>query len=282
MLAPALCFAQKIHFSDTSNKWLTYYYFSQGASGGRAIYTNYYYADSMVMYNGHEYARLNVVNAGTSALVREEGNKVYIKPIQWNSGLISDTNEFVLYDYDMQVGDTLRMPWGDRGSFSDHKLISIDTTMINNVPHRVFRMKIVTGLNGEYWVTEGVGTPQGPLIITYQPGYATRVICFRNNGANPISSYMDCAHETETDAPILLNGFRIFPNPASEYVTINYTEAGSALQLDIIDLCGRKVKQAVFVDQIKLSVLDLCPGVYLLRLSNAKRFYKTMRLVVKH
>jgi hypothetical protein len=275
--------AQKIHFSDTSNKWMTYFYYSQGASGGHAVYYKYMYLDSMVEENGHIYSVLN--NSGQGLiLIREEGNKIYIKPLTtyFSGFIVTDSSEFLYFDYDLQVGDTFQMPLVGQTypvSVSVHKVVSIDSITINNVWHKVFQMNVVSGFAGTYIFTEGLGTWQGPIVVPYSQAYQASLICFQNNGTIPLPDLSNCSKLSVEDKVDIAGSFKIAPNPARDNVFISYTgQTKTDFELNIMDISGRRIMHSQFAKDIKLDVGTLQSGIYLIQFLHEGKLIKTHKL----
>jgi hypothetical protein len=282
--APALCSAQKIHFSDTSNKWMTYNYVSQGASNGHAYYKKYFYLDSAVNENGHAYSVISKDNENLM-LVREEGNKIYIKPFGSSFGglIVTDTNEFLYFDYDLQVGDTLKMPLITTAipdSYSIHKVESIDSIIINGTWHKKLHMKVISGFTGQYHVIEGLGTSSGAIIAGYTLNYAGQLICFQNNGTTPVSDLSNCSKlNVEDEVDVIAGSFKISPNPATDNVFISYTgQTRTDFELNIIDISGRSIMRTQFRKDTKLDVSTLQSGIYFIQFLHEGMLKKTYKL----
>ncbi len=110
-------------------------------------------------------------------LVREDtvAGKVYFK--SWdppgnmigNGAYLMDTAEFVAYNFGLNVGDTMIMPfvYGGYGTaISMHILIQKDSVKINDVWHIAQRFKCPLGFGSswsEYDVVEGVGSLTNPV-----------------------------------------------------------------------------------------------------------------------
>lgn len=72
--------------------------------------------------------------------------------------------------------------------------------------------------------------------------------------------------------------FTVYPNPASDYITVN---AGSDYSKVLLtDMNGRKVLEKYVVGQEQISIRDILPGVYSVSLSNCNSFF-TQILVVQ-
>ena len=74
----------------------------------------------------------------------------------------------------------------------------------------------------------------------------------------------------------LKDGFRIFPNPVKEYLTISSfpDEALNGL-VEVAGLDGNVIKSSMVTDvtELKIDVQDLVDGIYICRLSNKKGWH---------
>jgi hypothetical protein len=80
---------------------------------------------------------------------------------------------------------------------------------------------------------------------------------------------------------IFTSEVKVFPNPASDLVTIFLKNASERTSLFVYDVMGRTVKQQFFDNgQMNLSVADLQAGVYYLKISQVGQ-QTTKKLIVK-
>ena len=74
---------------------------------------------------------------------------------------------------------------------------------------------------------------------------------------------------------------KVFPNPASEMVTISNTYTAQNTSVSIYDVMGRIVKKLDFKGkELRFSVENFQPGVYYLKISEGKK-QTTKKLIVK-
>lgn len=95
-------FAQKISFTDTSNKWNYNNSWKSGPVYGMKDYHDFYKYDTVL--NGVVYKDFGF------GLVREDtaNEIVYIRHLSvMGYATIYDTGEYVLYNYNLQVGDSI-------------------------------------------------------------------------------------------------------------------------------------------------------------------------------
>ena len=59
------------------------------------------------------------------------------------------------------------------------------------------------------------------------------------------------------------NMFNIYPNPAQNYIRINFVKECHNIEVRIIDVHGRRVSAKEFSDQLDVTMeFELVPGVY--------------------
>lgn len=287
--------AQRVRFSDTTNKWvISQAYNSGGASGTTTSYVDYHYADSVAEWNGISY---HVLIQGEKAigLVREDTTleKVFLKPLDTMFGYylkVRSNSEFVYMDYALQVNDTLTLPLTYDSDSTECQIVvtSVDSILMNGIAHKVLHMNAVSGFEygGEYTWIEGLGSSEtGPVIEPTHPpgGLIERVVCFRNNGAFPIDSLSACAIPTGIGASPSTSdiSLEIFPNPAADALIVTKHHSGSISRLTLSDELGRVVYASRLHRQITIDIRDFVNGIYFLRVEQDGHvlFHK---IVIRH
>lgn len=64
---------------------------------------------------------------------------------------------------------------------------------------------------------------------------------------------------------VIQENIRVFPNPASDYITIKNNKAGSG-KLEILSLTGETIQKVNFFSNQKLNISELVPGLYVLKI----------------
>ncbi len=262
--------AQKIYFSDTSNKWKTLQAY---ADIGPVHFVHDYSYYGIVSLNGYQYSFLN-----GSIGIREDTvlGRVYAKGISAVS--MCDTIERVLYDYTLSTGDTF---W--TYSCNDtigYRVTSVDSVIINGAWYKKQSFNCVShcGFTPPYTVIEGLGCSINPG-FTFRPRaeFPDRVICFANNGSYPtISGFQnDCT--LSVDDAHLAKWLRVIPNPVTDNARIVFPYKMPTGSLSIYDASGRVVDSKVLneVEMVNLSCGSLATGIYLFELrdlGNGRRF----------
>lgn len=219
--------AQKISFTDTSNKWRI-----AQADWGYYTIINYSFKNTIVSIGGFDY-QLLVSNQHDSILIRTDSSKqkvyakVYRGSIQGAGRQYLDTNEHLLYDFSLQVGDTFKYK-----TFA-HYVQKIDSTQIGGVWHKVFTLKgknqTSPSFDNIYTVIEGVGCTKG-LIYPLGPADfegSLMLSCFQTNNSQPqtnpkvdffdnnTSCYLSVEEQNHVQKEV-----QLYPQPASTVVNI--------------------------------------------------------------
>lgn len=144
------------------------------------------------------------------------------------------SNEELLYDFDLQIGDTLSCNYGQGYGIVE----SIDSVLIAVTEHR--RINFVGGYFFQTFLIEGIGCNTG-LFEAFGPNVGFETIdilrCFRLNN---FLQFEDTASCTEYDNALSTNqldkaeGF-YFPNPVDKTLTLHFSLPIESLTLYTTD-----------------------------------------------
>jgi hypothetical protein len=73
----------------------------------------------------------------------------------------------------------------------------------------------------------------------------------------------------------------VYPNPASDVVSVSVNKLNSDFYLELTDIFGRKLLKTEFTNQREINVSHLAPGIYCLILDNIKTGERFMQKIVK-
>jgi hypothetical protein len=281
--------AQKVHFADTTDIWQVNVPFS---GGGNCYNCRYEYSYTGMDSSG-VYCILKGNNVADSAWIREDtiSHKVYAKIIR-SSWITPDTDEVLLYDFSLQVGDTFKMAAGINGAATfEHIVSSIDTIMVGNIAHKLFHFSGLSNPTRPYDVIEGIGCLQGPLHPYFPFLFEERreLYCFSTGGTNPylnpapssvttfdftpvgIEERSTPFHNINTCSLLDIEGVKnlaalsIFPQPASNNVTVKLPpalETGTAI---LTDIAGQIIFKRKFSEQKQIIIAHPArAGIYYL------------------
>lgn len=264
--------AQKIRFTDSRNRWTT-----QGVTFDcPTFHSTYSYDLNDTIINSNTYNRIAVTTVWDPSCmivtsvghyyVREDTltNKVYYLGGASSS---ADSSEYVLYDYNLVVGDTITTAMG--GTSITDTVVNIDSTSILGVWHKRWTLhgntEPISGFTRRaYVVVEGVGSTNGPLFSSFFIGcfeYFEQLKCFSQSGAYPafvasrqgcigsagtdsIDNAGDCIALSERITRPLNARYAITPNPASDYINvISTTVFGDNTRVSVYDITGKCISK---------------------------------------
>ncbi len=243
--------------------------------GGRYFFNGDTIINDLVYYQLHKYPIISlsefycppyaVVNSGmdkTDIFIREDTTerKVYI----WEDNSVPPSPEYLLFDFNLEVGDTLNSYFNGGGGLIVDSIYMV--TLENGETRRVW------DFNSNYfplevYYIEGIGGNHGlftPLPIPLEDSY--RLICVKENdellwGAECIEIY-NSIEET------LANPTQIYPNPTSTHLWINRKNATPAT-IQLININGQIVHtQKLTAPQSQINVSTLQKGIYFYKIGN--------------
>ena len=211
--------------------------------------------------------------------------KVYWRN-QWTNG---DT---LLYDFTLNVGDTLNSflnypdPWTEPKT-----ILSIDSVLVGtsyrkrfNIDTNIFRTEYT------YSIIEGVGSTDGFSGVHENNAwqFGISLTCFSENGNLVYTPQNNPDTIPCGDLPVAVNDLpqqsgeivSIFPNPASEKITLTCKESSLPLKVIIYDMLGRKqleIEKNIECPEIDISGLP--QGIYFLRAENNKSLLTIKKFV---
>ena len=215
----------------------------------------------------------------TAGFIREEDHRVYAR----KSG---DATEGLMYDFDIQPGDTLaiRNPFLSVDSVS-LSVVSIDTTGLIKGKVKRFALKH-DGDSLEYWM-EGIGSEYGVLS---SGGNATtensRLLCYWNKDTLRYThpGYESCFQTVVSAGDPVHNRQEpvvVYPNPVSEAITFpGLQEHHTPVSIKLYDVQGRVVFTAVLNERHAVNLSRLSSGMYFFSLTaNDHRIIQTGKII---
>lgn len=282
MSTSALC--QKLDFTNRSNVW--YYHGYAPHPYNKDYYYTYRYADTTIIINNRSYSLLDDV------LVRMDtpGNKVYFR-------MLNDTaNEQVLFDYNLQQGDTFKItvkpnPYpGIQPKTYTYVATIVDSVPINNIWHKRFQLNSnePETSGGMGWFIEGLGSYLVfPFLIAKAKAgqfeydyHRTKLYCFKSDNMIPIigsptvGPYINGSMCNDTSLRIE-NRLReesailVYPQPAHERVQFKFPRNISEGELTLMNMTGQVIYRYPFSHK---NVLEInCPclsGLFFYKITN--------------
>jgi hypothetical protein len=205
------------------------------------------------------YSGLPVVSCSTyfgqgPALAYRESNKrifcikyLYNNPSNPPS---SSTPEFILYDFNLSLGDTFAYPVHFTPLMFGNTIIThVDSTLVFNSYRKVYFLTTLMSMppspadSNYVAIIEGIGSTYGLIGNLLKPNWQEKydeLTCFRHN-VNDYSPWGDpCNYLTTEEAPQPQPEVKIYPNPARDFITIEDME-GQYTEIMLMDLSGRVI-----------------------------------------
>jgi hypothetical protein len=211
--------------------------------------------------------------------IREENSVVYFVPAD-------SSNEYLLYDFGAQVGQTLTDVFvgfhnDDSFMLQDFTVQQTDTEIIGGVSRRVVYVDQFR------WI-EGIGCETGLFMEpwTNVSMYENRLECFSMNDQMiyPNSGTEPCPYVF-----VGMNGIEdssdpiaFYPNPTDEAVTISFDQLQSNVQISVTNDLGQEVKQFTLFDTDRMELLlEGASGLYYVNVTFANGSRRSLRIIKK-
>ncbi|MBL7921034.1 MAG: T9SS type A sorting domain-containing protein [Bacteroidia bacterium] len=236
-------------------------------------------------------------NVNTNSLVgfyREFGKKIYAKVY-----LYPDTSEILIYDFNLNAGDTFYDKRYDpnlsQSFYYKYVLNNITTTTLTTDVRKQYNFNFVgyqgtsssySNLGGAcnfFWI-EGIGSLKGIFnnraqgegtlchvaALVSNASFVT-LQCFEHKSIQYMSNSCITLNQKEITDELV---FKLYPNPANEFLNFEpYTDYADNKVL-IYNSIGQLVKEEI-INKNYVDVKDLPAGVYLLHLLNSERNNKS-------
>ncbi len=210
-------------------------------------------------------------------MIRQEGKKIFYYP--------ANTEEELLYDFDLAVGDTLPTTYNNSGS-DDIYVTAIDSMLIGESYRKVFHLSRVYTDN---ILIEGVGFDGGFIMEFQSWEFPEYLKCFTLNGTTYYpepGAYCDLTVDIDVQL-VETQNLEILPNPSKGLFTVSMATAENQnIRLIIQDISGRIIKQESWPvengNNVKsLNLTDLKKGIYFLSLSGEDgRYFKQEKIIL--
>lgn len=186
--------------------------------------------------------------------IRDSNRVIYFRP---------DTSlqEFILYDFNLQVGDSIIHPFGGAVCTNDTVVVwSIDSVLCSDGYHKQFYLSSFAT-----WI-EGIGSRTyllSPCDILCVSGDDALECMITDSGFSYPSGIGSCIASVSTNL-IMDNEISISPIPSSEWIEVNSTNSFSVLR--IINSLGQQLYRQNSVSKKQIVNINfLSSGIYFLQ-----------------
>ena len=216
--------------------------------------------------------------------IREDG----LKRIYFFPDTATITAEQLLYDFNLNVGDTLPYSYNNSSYFLGQNYVSqIDSILLGSVYHKRFQISSYAGYPDYVSIIEGVGSTFGLLEMFIDPfEWSDNLTCYKHNGT---TVYTDGAFSTTCSLPTPVginehsqeNQISLFPNPSTGIVNLK-TPFSEKAEIEICDVLGSRIlysEHASFEFSIDLSQQQ--KGIYFLKAKSGNKISTTQKIVLQ-
>lgn len=205
--------------------------------------------------------------------LREENNKWYT--------LYNGPQEELLYDFNLQVNDTIESAYTYTYTLEPITITVIDSILVDSAYRKRFHLSVPYG--AEY-IIEGIGATSGLFENMMFFEWESELICFAKNG---ISIWGESTEECDLNVGITDNmkidrDFHIYPNPARNYIKILAPQLNTIAHLTLVNTMGTivlKKKLTLGIENI-IYLNKLASGVYIIIIEN-ELITRTRKLIVE-
>jgi len=176
----------------------------------------------------------------------------------------NNLTEQLLYDFNMQVGDTVQ-GYIEGYAYEPDIVQSIDSVLVGNNYRK--RWNINTCYNIHF--IEGIGSTYG--LIQQSPGCITdhadySITCFQQNGQSlhpDTTSNCQLITSVNTFNPTS-NQVKVFPNPSNGFFTVDFDQPLNITEIQVIDMLGNIVNRQKTNNKKTINIDNLLGGTYIL------------------
>lgn len=180
----------------------------------------------------------------------------YVKP--------NETSEQLLYDFTMQVGDTVR-GYIETFTYTPDIVQSIDSVLVGSNYRKRWSINPCYNI---YFI-EGIGSTYGlfelsPGCVTDFPDYT--LTCFQQNG---LTLYPDTTSSCQLITSVnsintVSDQVKVFPNPSNGSFTIDLDKSIKFKEIQLTSLPGNIILQKLVKNQTTITIDHLPNGLYIL------------------
>ncbi len=265
------------------------------------VYRYQYKIDGDTTINGIDYKKLYsmnydsllVENINLLGAIREDSLKrvYYLDNNTAHSpiGSNNDSTEILLYDFSLNVGDTLFVPYTFYSSDTTQVVESIDSTMIEGQwRKRINFFQTTYSPNIRIWI-EGIGDLKGlffPLLSEFEDYWT--LTCYEDNNifwTNPeLQNYGYSCFDVgiKGSENIEDNSIKVYPDPCYNNINFNINYQHKEIEISIYNSLGNMVQKLNIEgsnNNIKLNTSSLNNGIYYFRISGSNNKIKRGKFI---
>ena len=190
-----------------------------------------------------------------------------------------DTTEYLLYDFNLNIGDTLPPTYQYSGN--DIIVSGIDSILTPNGYLKKFEL---SGNNSATHLLEGIGNSNGliePFFSILECAHTLSCFSLNDTSYFPISG-PSCNISVGIQDLITPEKITIYPNPASGFVSIRVKTLSKNAMLTVYNSIGKpmKVLHDINLTNFVLNTDELNPGIYFLFIDQGNGSISEKKLII--
>ncbi len=246
-----------------------------------SYFTEIQKGDSLI--NGikfHKIYKNTVSNSSLIGLFREVGKKAYCKIIPY-----PDTNQVLLYDFNLNIGDTFYDKYKYLGNDITwkYKVQNISTTTLTTNTRKQYDLSLVGGpsfpspCSNQTWI-EGIGSTTtffntregigGPCYTQSLGNFVSyQLSCFEHHFIQYMAN--SCITLDLNNHSLIKESVSVLPNPNNGFFKIILPSSNIRIKYIIVsDILGNEVfrQQGFPIDQLEIKIYPVREGLYFLTL----------------
>lgn len=209
------------------------------------------------------------IDTTPSYFLRSTGKKMFLrKPV--------DTSEYLLYDFNLEVGDTLPLTYNN--NLSDIVVDSIDSIYTPFGYRKKFNIAggcLIEGIGSSVGLVESINISSGDL--------AYKLDCFSlNDTAYYPNIGPSCNMKVGIDSYNKVANYSIYPNPFNASTTIKFSSITNIEELIIYNIYGQalKVMKNISGEIIIIERESLKNGIYFIKLLRDNEINTLDKLII--
>ncbi|MFT4536659.1 MAG: hypothetical protein ACI9P5_004035 [Saprospiraceae bacterium] len=243
--------------------------------------------DSVELSSGNWYEKMHIIAQGNT--IEGAGRKVNGDSVFYKSNLLDNSAPVLLYDYSVEVDDTINGNWGE------FVVTEVDTEFAIGKDRKRITMESTFDGQIDIWLSglgskiSGYLSPGAPMFV---PDFGSEFSCYLDNDSGEyyygnqdpafcmlVQTSAVCMTTSLDDIKVVEN-INIFPNPATDFITIKIENGNSEnikTQLHALDGTAIAIENSDG-DNLTMDVSGLNAGIYLLEIS--QNTYKSYHKIV--
>lgn len=205
--------------------------------------------------------------------VRESGKIIYYLPD-------TSSNEVILYNFNLNMGDTIFHPYGGAVCSNDTVIVQyVDTILLSDGYHRHYQLSSFAT-----WI-EGIGS----LTDLFRP---CNVLCVSGNDqlecmhgdSGAVYMYSTCQGclPVGVKEQTLLPDIIISPNPFTSQTTITFSEAQKNTTINIKDIVGKEINTINFTGrQLVIDKAEMKAGIYFVQTTDEQKHICNKKIIIQ-